>query len=40
MRYLTIGEVLDLYKQVMQHIGGAVGVRDLNALSRPLRSRG
>lgn len=32
MRYLTLGEVLDLYQQVMQHSGGAVGVRDLNSL--------
>jgi death-on-curing protein len=32
MRYLTLGEVLDLYQQVMQHTGGAIGVRDLNAL--------
>jgi death-on-curing protein len=32
MRYLTLGEVLDLYQQVMQHTGGAVGVRDLNGL--------
>lgn len=32
MRHLTLGEVLDLYRQVMQASGGAVGVRDLNAL--------
>jgi len=32
MRYITLGEVLDLYQQVMQHSGGAVRVRDLNAL--------
>ncbi len=32
MRYLTLGEVLDLYQQVMQYTGGAVGVHDLNAL--------
>jgi death-on-curing protein len=32
MCYLTLGEVLDLYQQVMQYTGGAMGVRDLNAL--------
>lgn len=32
MRHLTLNEVLDLYKQVMEQSGGAVGIRDLNAL--------
>lgn len=32
MRYLTLGEVLNLYQQVMEHTGCAVGVRDLNTL--------
>lgn len=32
MRYLTLGEVLELYQQVMRHSGGALGIRDLNAL--------
>ncbi len=32
MRYLTLNEVLDLYQQVMEQSGGAVGIRDLNAL--------
>ena len=32
MRYLTLNEVLDLYWQVMEQSGGAVGIRDLNAL--------
>jgi death on curing protein len=32
MRYLTLNEVLDLYRQVMEQSGGAVGIRDLNAL--------
>ncbi|MDR4494430.1 MAG: type II toxin-antitoxin system death-on-curing family toxin [Nitrospirales bacterium] len=40
MRYLTIGEVLDLYHQVMQHTGGAVGVRDLNALASAIAQPG
>ena len=32
MRYLTLGEVLQLYVEVMNQSGGAVGIRDLNAL--------
>lgn len=32
MRYLALGEVLALYKQVMAQSGGAMGIRDLNAL--------
>lgn len=32
MRFLTLGEVLDLYQQVMRHSGGATGIRDLDAL--------
>ena len=32
MRHLTLNEVLDLCRQVMEHSGGAVGIRDLNAL--------
>lgn len=32
MRYLTLGEILDLYHRVMTQTGGAVGVRDLGAL--------
>jgi death-on-curing protein len=32
MRYLALNEVLDLYRQVMDQSGGAVGIRDLNAL--------
>jgi death-on-curing protein len=32
MRYLTLGEILDLYRRVMTQTGGAVGVRDLGAL--------
>lgn len=32
MRYLTVGEVLDLYSRVMKQSGGGVGVRDLGAL--------
>lgn len=32
MRYLVLGEVLTLYKQIMAQSGGAMGIRDLNAL--------
>ena len=32
MRYLTLSEVLDLYRQVMEQSGGAMGIHDLNAL--------
>lgn len=32
MRYLTLREVLSLYRDVMQSSGGALGVRDLGGL--------
>ena len=32
MRYLSVGEVLDLYRRVMQESGGGFGLRDLSAL--------
>lgn len=32
MRYLTVGEVLEIYSQVMKQSGGGVGIRDLGAL--------
>jgi death-on-curing protein len=32
MRYLTLGEVFDLYGRVMEQTGGAVGVGDMRAL--------
>ena len=32
MRYITIGEVLGIYKRVMQETGGLMGIRDLGAL--------
>lgn len=32
MRYLTLGEVLEIYSRVMQQSGGLVGIRDLGAL--------
>ena len=32
MRYLTIDEVLEIYRRVMQQAGGNVGIRDIGAL--------
>ena len=32
MRYLTLGEVLELYRRIIQQTGGASGVRNLAAL--------
>lgn len=32
MRYLTVGEVLEIYSQVMRQSGGGVGILDLGAL--------
>ena len=36
MRYLILSEVLELYGQVMEQSGGAVGIRDLAALESAL----
>ncbi len=32
MRYLTLNEVLDLYRQIMARTGGTEGIHDLNGL--------
>ncbi|MEW6659835.1 MAG: type II toxin-antitoxin system death-on-curing family toxin [Thermodesulfobacteriota bacterium] len=32
IRYLSLGEVLELHRRIIQQTGGAVGVRDLAAL--------
>ena len=32
MRYLTLGEVLELHRRIIQQTGGASGVRNLAAL--------
>ena len=32
IRYLTVGEVLELYRRVMEQSGGAVGIHNLNGL--------
>ncbi len=44
MRYLTLGEVLEIYNQVVQVSGGGVGIRDLagleSALAQPRQTFG
>jgi death on curing protein len=44
MRYLSIGEVLELYRQVMELSGGGVGIRDVagleSALAQPRQTFG
>ncbi len=32
MRYLTLGEILEIYRRVMEQSGGMVSVRDMGAL--------
>jgi death-on-curing protein len=32
MRYLTLGEVVDLHRRVLQATGGASGIRDFGVL--------
>jgi death on curing protein len=32
VRYLTTGEVLDMYRDILRESGGALGVRDLGAV--------
>ena len=36
MRYLTLGEVVDLHRAVIEATGGAAGIRDLGALESAL----
>lgn len=36
MRYLTLAEVLELYRQIMERSGGAVGIQNLNGLESAL----
>jgi death-on-curing protein len=36
MRYLTLGEVVDLHRAVIDETGGASGIRDLGALESAL----
>jgi death-on-curing protein len=36
MRYLTLGEALELYQRVMKQSGGSVGIHNLSALESAL----
>lgn len=36
MRYLTLGEVVELHRSIVESSGGAAGVRDLGALESAL----
>ena len=36
MRYLTLGEVVDLHDRLLEQSGGAVGIRDLGLLESAL----
>ena len=36
MRYLTLSEVLFLYRRILEESGGAAGIRDLNMLESAL----
>ena len=36
IRYLTLVEVLNLHRQIIEQSGGALGVRDLGALESAL----
>lgn len=36
MRYLTLGELLDLYRRVMEQSGGTQGIRDMAGLESAL----
>jgi death-on-curing protein len=36
MRYLTLGEVVELHRSIVETSGGAAGVRDLGALESAL----
>lgn len=36
MRYLTLGEVVELYRSVVEQSGGSSGIRDLGALESAL----
>ncbi|NJO30876.1 MAG: type II toxin-antitoxin system death-on-curing family toxin [Richelia sp. SL_2_1] len=36
MRYLVLIEVIELHRQIIEHSGGALGIRDLGALESAL----
>jgi len=36
MRYLALGDVLELYRRIIEETGGAMGIRDMNGLMSAL----
>ena len=36
MRYLALGDILELYRRIMEETGGAMGIRDMNGLMSAL----
>ena len=38
MRYLALGEVVELHRRLLEATGGASGIRDFGALSTAARS--
>ena len=36
MRFLSLGDVLELYRRIVEETGGATGIRDLNGLQSAL----
>jgi death-on-curing protein len=36
MRYLTLNEILELYRRIIEQSGGAMGIRDVGALESAL----
>ena len=36
MRYLALGDILELYRRIIEETGGAMGIRDMNGLMSAL----
>jgi death-on-curing protein len=36
MRYLALGDILELYRRIMEETGGGIGIRDMNGLMSAL----
>ena len=36
MRFLSLGDILELYRRIVEETGGATGIRDLNGLQSAL----
>ncbi len=36
MRYLALGDILELYRRIMEETGGGIGIRDINGLMSAL----